>query len=125
MLTYFISYLVLNVALALIITALFSASGAVLLKAIVRCSTDVPLATVRILTLVYGTLALGRVFLSLNPETNVQGFAESLILLSDTTGANLTFFAVLAGMGIVTLMIIARPLINMLVEVDQKQERIA
>lgn len=122
MITYFVSYLVINTLLALGITALFATSGSVLMKAIVRCSTEVPIATVRILSLVYGTLALGRVFLELNIPGRIDDAGQILVRLSDATGGNLTFFSLMAGVGVVLLMAVARPTINLLIEMDQRQE---
>ena len=120
--TYYISYLAFNLAVALFITGLFAASGAVLLKAIVRCSTEVPLATVRILALVYGALAIGRVFLNIQPSTKTPDVEQLLFRLSETTGANLMFFAILAGFGIVAILLAARPVITLMVDLDEKQE---
>lgn len=122
MITYFASYLVINILLALGITALFATSGSVLMKAIVRCSTEVPVATVRILSLVYGTLALGRVFLELSIKGRIDSTDQLLMRLSDATGGNLTFFSLMAGIGIVLLMALARPTLNLLLEMDKRQD---
>ena len=123
LMSYYISYIIFNLAIALTITFLFARSGAVLLKAIVRCSTDVPLATVRILALVYGTLAVGRVFLQVKPERTVNAAEDLLFRLSETTGSNLMFFAILAGIGIIALVATARPVVELLVGVDETQDR--
>ncbi|WP_020399342.1 hypothetical protein [Kordiimonas gwangyangensis] len=121
LMSYYIAYIVFNLAVALTITFLFARSGGVLLKAIVRCSTEVPLATVRILALVYGTLALGRVFLQVKPPRGLNGVEDVLFRLSETTGGNLMFFAVLAGIGILVLVATARPVVNLLADVDDTQ----
>ena len=119
--SFYAAYLIFNVIAALVITGLFAGSGAVLMRAIVKCSATVPVATVRILSLVYGTLALGRVFTGLEPLS--QGGTDKILLrLSDATGTNLMFFAVLAGIGIVILLIAARPVVDLLLEMDRRQD---
>lgn len=118
--TYYAAYIVVNLLAALGLTALFATSGGVLIRATVHCQTEAPFAIVRIATLIYGTLMVGWVFLNIEPITPAQKSTHLLFWLSEVTGHNLVFFAISAGLGIVSLLILAQPIMKLLSEMDQQ-----